>query len=88
MARIVSDFLDAARLGEYHRWVLEDGARRPPSYYGLPRPLQNSSLFVLHTSLNHTTVLLWFARLFTPLSHGEGKAAEWRRGGGAVDFGQ
>ena len=33
------------------------------------------------------TVLLWFAKLFTPLSHGEGEAAEWRRGGGAVRIG-
>ena len=57
-ARIVSDFLDAARLGDYLCWVLEDGARRPPSYYGLPRPSQNSSLFVLHSSLNYATVLL------------------------------
>ena len=27
-------------------WVLEDGARRPPSYYGLPRP--SHEFFTLH----------------------------------------
>ena len=41
----------------------------PSSYFDLTRPSQK--LFVLHASLNYATVLLWFAGLFTPLSHGD-----------------
>ena len=57
----------------------------PSSYFDLTRPSQK--LFVLHASLNYATVLLWFAGLFTPLSHGEEEADERRREGGAVDLG-
>ena len=36
---------------EYPRFLLEDGARRPPSYYDLPR--QAHEFFTFHSSLNY-----------------------------------
>ena len=36
---------------------------------------------------NYLFVLQQEVRVFTPLSSGEGQAAEWRRGGGAVRIG-
>ena len=42
----------------------------------------NSSLFVLHSSLNCPTVLLWFAKLHSLLLHGEGVFGCWSTGHG------
>ena len=43
--------------------VLEDVARRPPSYYGLPR--QSCEFFVLHSSLNYTPYSLGLFRHYS-----------------------
>ena len=34
----------------YFFWMLEDGARRPPSYYNLSRPSHEFFVFTLHSS--------------------------------------
>ena len=88
---------------DYPRFLLEDGARRPPSYYSYPililtakrglgclnsRPgspcpgLQQPNFIIIVLLLlfllvggrgTETTVLLWYARLFTPLHKGRGR---------------
>ena len=57
--------LPAGEGSEYPCFLLEDGARRPrPTMVCLAYHM-NSSLFVIHSSLNHATVLLWFASPIT-----------------------
>ncbi len=36
-------------------WLLEDGARRPPSYYDLPR--QSHEFFTFHINIPHPTMI-------------------------------
>ena len=48
---------------DYSCFLLEDGARRPPSYYGLPR--QSCEFFVLHSSLNYTPYSLGLFRHYS-----------------------
>ena len=42
--------LPAGEGSEYPCFLLEDGARRPPSYYGLPRQSCEFFVFTLHSS--------------------------------------
>ena len=71
-------------------WVLEDGARRPPSYFDLTRLSQEgfvllASLFTLHITTPPPYYGLQDYSLPSPT--GRGEDAEWRRGGGAVYLG-
>ena len=73
LARLFTPLSDGEGMGVgLFLWLLEDGAQRPPSYYGLPRtsheifPL-HSSLFILPSSFFplHSSLFILHSSFFT-----------------------